>query len=96
MQEFIEKLIERLKRGVDKECNSMVPKIRLCDAISIVNQLAEEHNNKSVKTNADYIRNMSDEELSNFLVDVETHGYHDCSVSGSLEMLDWLKEEREE
>lgn len=48
-----------------------------------------------VKTNVDYIRNMTDEELASFLVDVETHGYHDCSVSGSLEMLDWLQSEAE-
>lgn len=42
MKEFVEKLISKLKAGVDKECVSSVPKIRLCDAISIVNQLAEE------------------------------------------------------
>lgn len=44
-------------------------------------------------TNADKIRNMSDEELANFLVEVETYGYHDQSVSGTLEMIDWLKAE---
>ncbi len=44
-------------------------------------------------TNADKIRNMSDEELVYFLVNVETHGYHDQSVSGTLEMIDWLKTE---
>ena len=43
MKEFIDKLIKRLKAGVDKECVSSVPKIRLCDAISIVNELAEEY-----------------------------------------------------
>lgn len=45
MEKFIKKLISKLKAGVDKECVSSVPKIRLCDAISIVNQLAKEHNN---------------------------------------------------
>lgn len=45
-------------------------------------------------TNADRIRTMSDEELAEFLVDVETHGYHDQSISGTLEMIDWLKSER--
>lgn len=47
------------------------------------------------KTNADKIRAMDDEELAKFLVDVETHGYHDQSVSGTLEMIDWLKSEAE-
>ena len=32
-----------MKAGVDKECVSIVPKIRLCDAIEIINQLAEEY-----------------------------------------------------
>jgi hypothetical protein len=45
MKEFIEKLISKLKAGIDKECVSSVPKIRLCDAISLVNELAEEYNN---------------------------------------------------
>lgn len=48
------------------------------------------------KTNADRIRAMSDEELAEFLVTVETHGYHDQSVSGTLEMFDWLQSEVEE
>lgn len=43
MKEFIDKLIARLKEGVDKECVGNVPKIRLCDAISIVKEIAEEH-----------------------------------------------------
>lgn len=47
-------------------------------------------------TNADRIRFMSDEELAEFLVDVETHGYHDQSVSGSLDMIDWLRQEVDE
>lgn len=47
-------------------------------------------------TNADRIRAMSDEELAEFLVSVETHGYHDQSVAGTLEMVDWLKSEVEE
>lgn len=46
-----------------------------------------------IVTNADKIRDMSDEELADFLVTVETHGYHDQSISGTLEMIDWLKNE---
>lgn len=45
MKEFIEKLISELKAGRNKECANNVPYIRLCDAISIVNELAEEYNN---------------------------------------------------
>lgn len=48
------------------------------------------------QTNADRIRSMSDRELAEFLVTVETYGYHDQSVSGSLDMLEWLQEEVEE
>lgn len=61
-----------------------------CD--SNVNDLFEEKK----QTNADRIRAMSDEELAEFLVTVETHGYHDQSVSGTLEMFDWLQLEVEE
>lgn len=46
-------------------------------------------------TNADRIRAMSDEELAEILLDVETHGYYDQSISGTLEMLDWLQSEVE-
>ena len=48
---------------------------------------------KKNQTNADRIRAMSDEELADFLVNVETRGYYDGSVSGTLEMVDWLKSE---
>lgn len=48
------------------------------------------------ETNADRIRSMSDEELAEFLVTVETYGYHDQSVSGTLEMFEWLQSEVEE
>lgn len=44
---------------------------------------------------ADRIRAMSDKELAEFLVDVETHGYYDQSVSGTLEMINWLQSEVE-
>lgn len=48
------------------------------------------------KTNADRIRSMSDQELAEFLVTVETYGYHDQSVSGTFEMFEWLQSEVEE
>lgn len=52
---------------------------------------------KCVKqTNADRIRSMRDQELAEFLVTVETYGYHDQSVSGTFEMLEWLQSEVEE
>lgn len=47
-------------------------------------------------SNADRIRAMDNEELAEFLVNVETHGYHDQSVSGTLEMIEWLQSEAEE
>lgn len=48
------------------------------------------------QTNADRIRSMTDDELAQFLVSVETYGYHDQSVSGTLEMFEWLQSEVEE
>lgn len=51
---------------------------------------------KNIKTNSDRIRSMSDAELAEFLVTVETYGYYDESVSGSLDMLEWLHSEVEE
>ena len=47
-------------------------------------------------TNADRIRSMRDEELAEFLISVETYGYHDQSVSGTLEMFEWLQQKAEE
>lgn len=46
-------------------------------------------------TNADRIRSMTDEELADFLVTVETYGYHDQSISGTYEMNEWLRAESE-
>ena len=74
-----------------------------CDGKTLVdiNEVADEILTISTykgkkQTNADRIRSMSDEELEEFLVDVETYGYHDQSISGTLEILDWLKSEVEE
>lgn len=50
---------------------------------------------KKPQTNADRIRNMTDEELADFLVTVETYGYHDQSISGTYEMKEWLLMESE-
>lgn len=46
-------------------------------------------------TNADRIRSMTDEELADFLVTVESYGYHDQSISGTYEMNEWLRAESE-
>lgn len=50
----------------------------------------------SPMTNADRIRSMTDDELADFLVTVETYGYHDQSISGTYEMNEWLRAESEE
>lgn len=47
-------------------------------------------------TNADHIHSMNIEELAEFLIHVETLGYNDSSVSGKIEMIDWLQSEVEE
>ena len=48
------------------------------------------------QTNADRIHSMNIKELAEFLITVETYGYHDQSVSGNLEMFEWLQSEVEE
>lgn len=47
------------------------------------------------QTNVDRIRSMTDEELADFLVTVETYGYYDQSISGTYEMNEWLRAESE-
>lgn len=49
----------------------------------------------SPMTNADRIRSMTDDELADFLVTVESYGYHDQSISGTYEMNEWLRAESE-
>lgn len=56
---------------------------------------AENAHTKKLQTNADRIRSMTDEELADFLVTVETYGYHDQSISGTYEMKEWLLMESE-
>lgn len=71
---------------------------KLHDSVSF-EILAEDFNGRSLnnkRTNADRIRSMSDEELAKFLIHVETLGYNDSSVSGKLEMIEWLQSEVEE
>ena len=77
-----------------KDCKNQGSK-SVCRYYGGVSNYAErcKHFEEIKKTNADKIRAMSDEELADFLVDVETHGYHDQSVSGTLEMIDWLQTE---
>ena len=56
---------------------------------------AENAHTKKLQTNADRIRSMTDEELADFLVTVETYGYHDQSISGTYEMKEWILMESE-
>ena len=51
---------------------------------------------RNKQTNADRIHSMNIKELAEFLITVETYGYHDQSVSGNLEMFEWLQSEVEE
>ena len=52
---------------------------------------------RTIRTNADKIRSMSDEELAKFLDMCESMGYEDSSIatdSGGhcMDMLEWLKQ----
>ena len=44
MEKAFENILEKLRNAVDKECASSVLKVRLCDAIEIVQEVAEEYN----------------------------------------------------
>ena len=79
-----------------KDCKNRGQKIN-CQFYNTMSNFAERcpYFEKGRQTNADRIRAMSDEELAEFLVNVETQGYHDQSVSGTLEMIDWLQSEVE-
>lgn len=59
----------------------------------LFNLVTVEENEK--QTNFDRIKTMSLEEMTEFLEDVETQGYYDQSVSGTLKMIDWLQSEVE-
>lgn len=115
MNEFIEKLIDKieneafavqLEKGIKEPStlDAMLEKFSVFRIKEIVNQLAEEYNKESVKTNADYIRNMTNDELTTFLSSIdhitdegdrlvvfEGEAMHDNIVDIEI----WLKEERE-
>lgn len=51
--------------------------------------------NNEVKTNADYIRNMSDEELAEWLTKITDDAQLDSRTHCNYQWKDWLKAERE-
>ena len=120
MKEFVNKLIGRLEELRDRYqdkygfCSDSVDygkTIGLNDAISIVNQLAEEYINTSTDTstdtsttNADRIRSMTDEELAEFLYDTNHYFENDRYLvrfgseivhDEEINILDWLQSEVE-
>lgn len=118
MKEFIEKLIKRLGENTMLVANSrefwnnpqngeyVSEVIQKEKAIDIVNQLAEEcGKDTNVRSNADRIRSMSNEELAEWLATI----YHYLDDGESIvnfdgvhmhdskeDILDWLQEEVEE
>lgn len=58
-------------------------------------EMVRDCENYAPMTNADRIRSMTDDELADFLVTVESYGYHDQSISGTYEMNEWLRAESE-
>lgn len=77
---FVQKCVNASSNEEIEELNKKIRSIPVC----------------TYPTNADRIRSMSDEELAKFLIHVETLGYNDSSVSGKLEMIEWLQSEVEE
>ena len=56
---------------------------------------------RTIRTNADKIRSMSDEELAKFLDMCESMGYEDSSIATDssghcMDMLEWLKQPAED
>lgn len=88
MKEFIEKLIIMLEK------DNRIGRKSFEVVIENINQLTEEltnHTNTKIKTKADKIRNMSDEELANFLINFRnTFGEE---YEGEMSCLDYLKSE---
>ena len=58
--------------------------------------VSNKNNPQKKWTNADKIRNMSDEKLAKFLEEVENLGYVDDSIAEDLDMLEWLRMEVDE
>lgn len=76
---FVQKCVNPSRKEEIEELNKKIRSIPVC----------------TYPTNADRIRSLSDEELAKFLIHVETLGYNDSSVSGKLEMIEWLQSEVE-
>ena len=64
MKKFIDNLISRLEEEKEAYSDTTYYALGVGSAIKIVNQLAEEY---KPRTNADRIRNMSDEELAEYI-----------------------------
>ena len=67
MKEFIDKLISRLEEERKSKTDFGYLYIKISKVISIVRELAGEYKQK---TNADRIRNMSDDELTDFIYSI--------------------------
>ena len=91
--------LEHSNKDCDK-CN--FKKIMISDVIEIVNHLVEEYNNcltnistdKST-TNADRIRNMSDEELAELLTKITDDAQLDARTKCNYQWGEWLQSEAE-
>ena len=94
-------MIERIKQriaAVAKEACGYAPLTRVIPVADILEIMEQEK--EKPKTNADRIKNMTDDELAEFLKEVKEDyqwanpDYPDCDDCG--EWLEWLKSESEE
>lgn len=105
------KLIEKIKQRISAKreyyyLNDDVYDTIAVDALDFACDVIEEEAKayNEVKTNADYIRNMTDEELAELLENVRTHGFAELCCDDDLCDSDgcdycvkaWLQAEREE
>ena len=111
MNEFVEKLIERLEEKKENlfKLSQSFPYSRdreygIEEAISIVKELSEEYaKDINVRTNADRIRSMTDEELAEFfetVFDCMNCPQKGCIIANDrgcqINLLEWLQAEVEE
>lgn len=103
MKEFIDKLISRLEEEREIRTDFGYLYIKISKVISIVREIAGEYKQK---TNADRIRNMSDDELTDFIYGIcsfENDEGEDMKLIDEKyeipdhckNILDWLQSEAE-
>lgn len=84
-----------MRRVFDTGVNNSGVWVRYKEVENLAGVMAYEYTHRPINTNSDRIRAMSDEELAEYLNNVETIGGH-LPAWGRSAWLDWLKSEAKE